>query len=79
MDELRIDMLTTIIGCYYIDFPPKLVLNQGSKDPEEVKNCRLMFWEVNLAVPRKVIYEGEDLFVLSHGNMREWTKNVTMD
>ena len=40
MDELRIYILTTIIISEDLDFPPKLVFNQGSKDFEEVKKLQ---------------------------------------
>ena len=42
MDEIRLDIITTIIRSEDLEFPPILVLNQGSKDLEEVKNFRLM-------------------------------------
>ena len=43
IDEIILDILTTIIISKDPDFPPRLVLNQGSKDLEEVKNFRLVF------------------------------------
>ena len=76
LDELRIDLLTTIVRPEDLEFPPKLVFNQGSKDFEEVKNFRLMLKEVNPTMPGKVIYEVECIFVLNHGHMMEWTNNV---
>ena len=42
MDELKLDILSSIIIYEDLDFPPKLVLNQGSKDLEKVKNFILM-------------------------------------
>ena len=42
MDEIILEILTTIIIFEDIEFPPRLVLNQGSKDFEEVKNFKLM-------------------------------------
>ena len=42
LDELRIEILTTIVRSKDLEFPPRLVFNQGSKDFEEVKNFRLM-------------------------------------
>ena len=42
MDEIRLDILSIIIISEDIEFPSRLVLNQGSKDLEEVKNLRPM-------------------------------------
>ena len=42
LDEIRLDILTTIFRSKDLDFPPRLVLNQGSKDVEEVQNFRLV-------------------------------------
>ena len=47
LNELIIDILTTIVISKDLEFPPIFVFNQGSKDFEEVKNFRLMLWEVN--------------------------------
>ena len=41
MDEIRLDILSTIVISEDLEFPPRLVLNQGSKDLEEVKNVIL--------------------------------------
>ena len=66
LNELILDILTTIFISEDIESPPKLVLNQGLKDFEEVKNFRLMLQEVNPTVPGKVIYEGQCIFFLTH-------------
>ena len=42
LDEIRLDILTTIVRFEDLEFPPRLVFNQGSKDFEDVKNFRLM-------------------------------------
>ena len=42
LDEIKLDIVTTIVRFEYLESPPRLVLNQGSKDLEEVKNFRLM-------------------------------------
>ena len=42
MDEIILETLTSIIIFEDIEFPPRLVLNQGSKDLKEVKNFILM-------------------------------------
>ena len=42
LDELRLDILTTIFIYEDLESPPRLVLNQGSKDLEEVKNFKLV-------------------------------------
>ena len=42
LNELRLEILTTIVRSEDLEFPPRLVFNQGSKDFEEVKNFRLM-------------------------------------
>ena len=47
LDEIKLEILTTILISKDLEFPPRLVFNQGSKDFEEVKNFRLMLWEVN--------------------------------
>ena len=54
MDEIKLDILSIIIIYEYLEFPPKLVLNQGFKNLEEVKNFILEFKEVNSTVPIKV-------------------------
>ena len=41
LNELRLEILTTIFISEDLEFPPKLVFNQGSKDFVEVKNFRL--------------------------------------
>ena len=41
-DELRLDILTTIVISKDIESPPRLVLNQGLKDLEEVKKFILV-------------------------------------
>ena len=58
MYELILEIISTIIISEDLEFPPILVLNQGSKDLEEVKNFRLMLKEVDPTIPRKFIYEG---------------------
>ena len=75
MDELRLDILTTIFRSEDLESLPKLFLNQGSKDLEEVKNFRLMIYEVDPTLLGKFIYEGECIFGFNHGNMRESTNN----
>ena len=42
LNELRLDILSTIIKSKDLEFPPRLVLNEGSKDFEKVKNFRRM-------------------------------------
>ena len=42
LNELRLDILTTIVRSEDLEFPPRLVFNQGPKDVEEVKKIRLM-------------------------------------
>ena len=79
LNELRLDILTTIFISEDLEFPPRLVFNQGFTNFEEVKNYRLMLYKVNPIIPGKVIYEGQCIFGLNHGHMREWTSNVTMD
>ena len=64
--ELRFDILTTIVRSKDLEFPPRLVFNQSLKDFEEAKNFRLVFQEVNLAEPGKVIYECQCIFGLTH-------------
>ena len=56
-----------------------MVFNQSLKDFEEAKNFRLVFQEVNPSIPGKVVYEIQLIFVLNHGNMREWANNITVD
>ena len=58
LNELRLDILTTIFISEDLEFPPRLVFNQGSKDFEEVKDFRLMLEEINPILYEKVIYEG---------------------
>ena len=79
LNELRLDILTTIVRSEDLEFPPKLVFNQSLKDFEEAKNFRLVFQEVNLAIPGKVMYEIQCIFGLTHGNIREWDRNITVD
>ena len=43
MDEIKLGILTTIVIFEDIEFPPRMVLNQVSKDLEEVKNFILVF------------------------------------
>ena len=59
LDELILDILTTIIRSEYLKFLPRLVLNQGSKYLEEAKNSRLVLQEIDPTIPGKVIYEGK--------------------
>ena len=42
LDEIKLDILTTIFIYEDIESPPRLVLNQGSKALEEVENFRLV-------------------------------------
>ena len=42
LNELILDILTTIVMFEALEFPPILVFKQGSKDFEDVKNFRLM-------------------------------------
>ena len=42
LNENIIEILTTIVIYEDLEFPPRLVFNQGSKDFEQVKNFRLM-------------------------------------
>ena len=51
LNELKLDMLTTIVRSEDLEFPPKLVFNQILKDFEEAINFRLVFQEVNPAIP----------------------------
>ena len=57
LNEIRLEILTTIVKFEDLEFPPKLVFDQSIKDFEEAKNFRLLFQEVNPAKPGKVIYE----------------------
>ena len=74
MNEIRIDILTTIVRSKDLEFSPRLVFNQILKDFEEAKNFRLMLQEVNPTIlrklnptiPRKVIYEAPCIFGLTH-------------
>ena len=79
LNELKLEILTTIVRSQDLELPPRLVFNQSLKDFEEAKNFRLMIQEVNPTIPRKFIYEGKDILGLTRGNMREETKNVTVD
>ena len=79
MDEIRLDILTTISISEDLEFPPRLVFNQSFKDFEEDKNFRLVFQEINPAVPGKVIYEFQCIFVLTHLHMRKCSSNITVD
>ena len=56
INELRIEMLNTIIISEDLEFPSKLVLNQVFENLEEVKKFRLLFEEVKPTVYGKVIY-----------------------
>ena len=78
LNELGFDIFTTIFISKDLESPPRLVLNQGSKYLEEVKKYRLVLYEIDPKIPRKVIYEGECIFCLTHGHMRKWTSNVTV-
>ena len=42
LDEIKVDILTTILKYDDLEFPPNLIFNQVSKYFEEVKNFRLM-------------------------------------
>ena len=79
MNEIILDMLTTIIISEDLEFPSILVLNQGFENLEEVKNFRLVLEEVNPTVSRKVIYEGKEIIFLTHGHMRKKTSNFIVD
>ena len=79
LTKLRLDILTTIFISEDLDFSPRLAFNQSLKDFEEAKNFRLVFQEVNLAIPGKVITESQCIFVLTHGHMREWANDITVD
>src|SRR5713226_2948524 len=79
LNELRLDILTTIFRSEDLEFPPILVFNQSLKDFEEAKNFRLVFQEVNPTIPRKVINKSQCIFGLTHGHMREWASNITVD
>ena len=79
LNELILDILTTIVGSEDFEFPPRLVFNQSLKYFEEAKNFRLVFQEINPAIPRKVINESQCIFGLTHGHMREWASNITVD
>ena len=79
LNEIKIDILTTIVRSEDLKFPPILVFNQSLKDFEEAKNFRFMLQEVNPTVPGKVIYEGKGIFGLTPGHMRAMTNNFTMD
>ena len=79
LDEIRLDILTTIFRSKDLEFPPRLVFNQSLKDFEKAKNFKLVFQEVNPAVPGKVIYEFQCISGLTHGHMREWASNITVN
>ena len=79
INELKLDIFTTIIISEDLEFPSRQLLNQGLENIEVVKNFRIGFKKVNPTVPRKFIYEGKDIIVLTHGHMREGNKNQTMD
>ena len=42
LNELKLDILTTIVISEDLEFPPRVVLNQCSIDFEKVKNFILM-------------------------------------
>ena len=79
LNKIRLDILITIVRYEDLEFPPKLVFNQSLKYFEEAKNFKLVFQEVNPAIPRKVINESQCIFGLTHRHMREWASNITMD
>ena len=79
LNELRLEILTTIVKSEDLEFPPILVFNQSLKDFEEAKKFKLVFQEVNPVVPRKVIYECQCIFVLTHLHMRKWARNINVD
>ena len=79
LDELKLDILTTIVRSEDLESPPRLIFNQGLKDFEEAKNFRLMFQEVNPTIPGKFIYEFQCIFGLTHSHMRKWASNITVD
>ena len=53
MDEIILEILITIVRSEDLEFPPRLVFNQSLKDFEEAKKFKLVFQEVNPAVPGK--------------------------
>ena len=53
LNELRLEILTTIVISKDLEYPPRLVFNQTLKDFEEAKNFKLVFQEVNPAIPGK--------------------------
>ena len=57
LNELILDILTTIVIFEDLEFPPRLVFNQILKHFEEAKNFILMLQEVNPTVHGKFIYE----------------------
>ena len=79
INELILDIFTTIIRSEENESPPILVLNQGLENLKVEKNFRLEFKEVNPTEPGKLIYESKEILGLNNGNMREGTNNVTVD
>ena len=43
LDEIKIEILTTIARSEDLEFPPRLVFNQSLKDFEEAKTSDLFF------------------------------------
>ena len=66
LNELILDIFTTIIRFWELDFPPILVLNQCFKNLEEVKKFRVEFKELNPTIPGKFIYKGHNILGLTH-------------
>ena len=60
-NEIKLYIFTTIIISKDIDFPPRLVLNQGLENLQVLRNFRLEFKEVNPIEPIKFIYESKDI------------------
>ena len=79
LNELKLDIITTISRSEDLEFPPKQVFNQGSKYFEEVKNFRLVLYEVNPTIPGEIINKGQCIFGLTHGHTREWASNITVN
>ena len=58
LNELKLDILTTIVISEDLEFPPRLVFNQILKDFEEAKKFRLMLvsWNISPPVDSKVFH-----------------------
>ena len=62
-----------------LSFLPDWFSTKALKALKRSKNSDLCFSLVNPTILVKVIYEGQCIFGLTHGHMRKWTSNVTMD